>query len=209
MRMQHRDLELFTWRILQCLGVSSNPLATGATLPQVEAHERLVGYPLPPALRSLYLMHNGELDPVKGNAGGQGIFCGYIFRSLQFAELEYGNWIDAQEAMGDFRFDRPQGIPSVPEGAVLGNYVRRGWVPFAGGYGGAQLAIDFMPGRNGNVGQVITFGRDDYVHFRLAASFDDFLELLLRKYESREWHPVFKGDSWSLYDQLVDEAGLR
>jgi cell wall assembly regulator SMI1 len=181
--------------LLKRLGIMAESLPSGATVKQISAFESSVGYPLPASLRAIYLLHDGEYKNEDRPRVGPGIFCGYQFRSLQHALYEVSIWKYVRETSGQARSGFEEGIPSSPPGTIRGDYTRPGWIPFAGGYGDIH----------GTAGQVINFGRDDFVHLKIASSFDEFLETLLERYSNQLWHPKFMGDDWSLYDQLIRE----
>lgn len=65
-------------------------------------------------------------------------------------------------------------------GFVKPVYANRNWIPLTAG----SDHLDFDPGPNGTVGQVINFGRDEDEKDVIASSFGDFLQWYVKELES-------------------------
>ena len=171
-------------------------LPGGASAAEIAEVEALFGYPFPEPLRQLYAFHDGEFS--WGSKQTVGLFCGYEFLSLAHVREVLRRFKAIQD------HNQPDGYEyaSTPAGAVRDSYYERGWLPIAGYFSGNHIGIDMTPGPNGEMGQVINFGPDDFVHSQLAPDFESFLRLLVERYRQRRWHPNFEGDDWSLYNEI-------
>jgi cell wall assembly regulator SMI1 len=128
--------------------------------------ERTVGQTLPADWHALYRLADGQ----RGEAAG--LFYGAVFLSLEEVASEWGVWRDlSTEPDLEASF---QGHVS-PPGAIQNRYIQLGWIPFAHDGGGNHLGVDLAPGETGQVGQVITFGRDITHKVVVASSLAGFL----------------------------------
>lgn len=135
--------------------------------------ERATGFRLPGEFRASYLIHDGsaEIPGLPYRVGR--VIAGLPLLPLRRIRREWEAWAGYaadEELLADLNPDYRRS----PEGAVNAAYADRGWVPFAG-EGGHYLALDFAPGPRGAAGQVINFGRDDYVRYVIAPTFGGFL----------------------------------
>jgi internalin A len=176
-------------------------LPSGASEEKIFSVETKIGIVFPDELRELLLRHDGEIMPQENL--GIGILFGYQFIGLDKIEHIYDlsvavNEIHKNEDSDFFNFQ------SVPRGCVKPDFFNPMWLPFAGFYDGAHLALDFDPGPNGVVGQVINFGRDDMTRFQLAKDFKDLLIKINESYQMQRNHYVYEGSDWSLYGYLLE-----
>lgn len=175
------------------LGFSGYGYPTGASEPAIAELERVVGRELPPGLRDMYRVHDGEV--IEHGKDSPALFFGLEFISLTHIVTIREGFIAGQAA--DDEFPGMNEYRSHPPGKVREVYYSRGWVPFAGLYTADQFAIDFDPAPGGIVGQVILFGADHEARICLASSFDEFLMKVFEAYSHKRLHPAF---GWSLND---------
>jgi cell wall assembly regulator SMI1 len=184
--------------IVELIAPNTASAVFGASLTEsrISELELLIGKPLPPDLKELYVFSNGEID----GADGIGVFFDYHFLSLEAVARKMA----MLDAVAEYwsRFPDAIDISSRPANAVKCVVYSSGWLPFATDGNGNYLAIDFSPAESGTPGQVISFGRDDYIYFRISESFTEFLLYVRRCYLKGIGHRRF-GESHSFYDQLV------
>jgi len=162
-----------------------NPPATDA---EIDAFERLIGVDLPSSYRQLYHWHNGE------DVDRCGHFYGLPLLPLREAERHWKDWNDV---LSDFDGDR-YSIESAswPKGAVDPAYINPRWIPLTHDCAGNHIGLDFDPGPNGRIGQVILFGGDEDVKAVLAESLGKFLEWIADLLESGNFRlEVAPGDA--------------
>jgi cell wall assembly regulator SMI1 len=180
------------------------PYQQGAIFPSPATDESLdtlqyqIGQILPSTLTAVYKVCDGGPE-VPGDRLAENLFYSYQFLSTAEMAMFFDGWAHVRRDRHPESFSDP--IPSSPLGAVQDCYVSAGWIPFAHDGAGCHLAIDYMPGPNGTVGQVINFGRGDRVHFQLATNFDSFLERVARDYRLKKYHYFF-GDTMMFVDRL-------
>lgn len=78
-------------------------------------------------------------------------------------------------------------MSSDPPGAVKPMDTNRSWIPLTREHGGNHIDLDFDPGPDGVVGQVIAYGRDEDEKRLLANSFREFLPLLVVTVRDEDW----------------------
>jgi len=129
---------------------------------------------LPDDLKALYLEHDGQ-----DSATYSGLFFGLAFLPLAEARTVWEGLRDLAQGAPGLRFE-PEG-EVYPPNAIRPEYVNNGRVPFAHDWSGSYLAVDLLPGPEGQVGQVINFadGFDKYV---VAPSLSAFLDWMLDQY---------------------------
>jgi len=169
-----------------------------ATEDEVQALESHIGHKLPDDLRAIYLMHNGEFGDLDYHADDVLIpmlMCGYAFMSLEEIASDYDLWEkitrDKKEADKLFPGSGDEKFYSYPAGTIEPVCFNSGRIPFASDGGGNNLAIDLFPDKQGIVGQVINFGRDDYKLFQISKDFTGFLKFTLDRYKDRKLHYIF------------------
>src|SRR5262245_7507744 len=124
------------------------------------ALEREAGVRLPDDFKASYRIHDGSANSRRPYRVCR-VIAGLPLLALKDVRREWKTW--AKYASDeDLLEDLNPDYRASPEGAVKAVYADRGWVPLAGEES-HYLALDFAPGPRGIVGQVINFGRDDYV----------------------------------------------
>jgi len=137
------------------------------------ALEREAGVRLPDDFKASYRIHDGSAVVSRRPYEVCRVIAGLPLLPLKEVRREWKRWA-GYAADEDLLEDLNPDYRASPEGAVKPAYADRGWVPFAGGES-HYVALDFAPGPRGVVGQVINFGRDDYVRHVIAPTFTAFL----------------------------------
>lgn len=154
-------------------------LKVGATVRSVDELEAAIGQKLPIDVRESYLIHNGQNNLTDYYVTG--LVFGMPIMSLSEILREWQKWreLDSMndEIKGEF-------TSSAPEGAVRPDYTNPGWIPVTFDSGGNHIGIDLVPDRNGTIGQVIIFGRDENIKYVIANSWRAFLNHLVSELES-------------------------
>ncbi|MCY7288877.1 MAG: SMI1/KNR4 family protein [Cryobacterium sp.] len=183
-------------------GTGLPPPAKEVDLSRLQAS---LGRQLPPDLVAAYRICDGGPN-VPGNPLDESLFYSYRFLSVgQMLSLNSG--LENTRRSEGPPFPR-EPLPSFPPGAVQDLLTSSDWVAFADDRAGGYLAIDYLPGPSGTVGQVINFGRDDAAHFQLGTSFENFLERALYDYEEKRFHYFF-GETMMFVDRLLEQTRQR
>lgn len=148
-------------------------LRPGASDAELDAAERSIGAALPPEARAAYALHDGQ----RGDAPG--VVVGLRLFPIAEVVAAWSLWRDIVETSPDIG-DAP--ARAVPEGVIRPLYVDLGWLPLVDDGAGNHVALDLHPGPLGARGQVITFGSDEPVRYRLAGSLPDLLLWLADAY---------------------------
>jgi cell wall assembly regulator SMI1 len=183
------------------LRVSGFPVSCiGASVQDLQHLEQTFKYSLPEDIRSIYLFSDGEPELPDGEPFG--IFYSYEFLSISSA-LKHLADNESTRAFWARQAVHERSVPqSFPAGAVEDTLYHPAWLPFAFDWGGNYFAIDFSPGPNGVVGQVINFGRDEDNHFQLAKCLGEFLVQVRDAYRGGFGHERL-GRSYDLYHKLM------
>lgn len=89
--------------------------------------------------------------------------------------MQFFNVINANETLSAFQaIDFGTGEHRLTRDKKINKEGIKGWLPFASRNGDDFLAIDFNPGPDGNLGQVISFCFEDGRYKWLADSFDNY-----------------------------------
>ncbi|MEV0380555.1 SMI1/KNR4 family protein [Nonomuraea sp. NPDC050643] len=141
-----------------------------------EAEEKL-GVPLPPDLRALYAIADGDGDLINPLFDRQ--------EWLPLAEIDDldDEWL---EIAREWQYEpwRQTVFDAWPPNAVRRSPLRPGWIRFACDTGGNWLAVDMDPGPDGRPGQVISVGVDcTYGPAYIADSVTTFLRRLVEALE--------------------------
>jgi cell wall assembly regulator SMI1 len=168
-------------RLLEAKGcLAAMRFNAGAAGAAIEDLERHVGVKLPESFRSFLLVHDGQADFAPGLLFGEQLL------SVSGITRQWDSWRELDEpAMND---DCSEFMKSEPEGYVRPLYTNRKWIPISHDYAGNHMGFDFDPDARGTKGQVITFGRDEDRKLLLAASFDEFLGLLVARLRGAAWN---------------------
>lgn len=158
----------------------ADDLAPGCSEHALAALEQQLGTVLPDDFKALYRWHDGQRDEVNS-----GPFYGLSFLSLDKVKAHWQSWNSViEENTADDLQDLSEFCTSQPPDAIKCTYANKGWIPFAYDYGGNHLGIDLDPGKQGRVGQVINFGRDEDNKFVVAPSVHAFIQWLVEQLES-------------------------
>nr|HZO12038.1 SMI1/KNR4 family protein [Polyangiaceae bacterium] len=124
----------------------------------IDALERAVGVPLPPAVREGWLACGGQLE-----RDGPGVMADFVLLSPRDALAEWKQWETLRrESTEELLDDLDNACRSEPRGVIQEKYSVPGWVPlWKEPMEGNYLGVDLDPGETGVVGQVIAFGRDE------------------------------------------------
>ncbi|KAH9484083.1 KNR4/SMI1-like protein 2 [Psilocybe cubensis] len=130
-------------------------------LPQELAEiEMQFGFALPSVVRESYLCVDGQ--EAESAAGcSEGLFFGLTLLPLESVLEEWRFWreVDNDPSTGANDALR-QSMQSIPPDWIRREYSQRGWIPLVADKAGNYLGIDLNPAEQGQVGQVIVFGRD-------------------------------------------------
>lgn len=102
-------------------------------------------------------------------------------------------WRDWKE-VSDWNDDFDDSHSAYPPDVVREGYARPTRLPFAHEFGGNHLGLDLDPGPVGTVGQVITYGRDEFVAYCISKSLSAFLEWLLAQYRDGNYRVIELSD---------------
>ena len=130
-------------------------------LPQDLAQtEMALGIPFPVAVRDSFLCTDGQ--EAESAAGcSEGLFFGLTLLPIEDVLEEWRFWREVDDDPTTGANPRLKDLmDSIPPGWVRKEYSCRGWIPLVTDKTGNYLGIDMNPGEDGQVGQVIVFGRD-------------------------------------------------
>ena len=146
-------------------------LQTGASPSELYGLETVWNVKFDSTFKSLYTTANGQ--KLKTNTG--------FFYGLEFLPIDRMTsfWLNQmslirENARNEINMDEFE--KSFQKGKIREVYASEKWIPFAYDWGGNFLGLDFAPGPEGKMGQVINFGRDENVKFVVADDFDAFLQ---------------------------------
>ncbi len=138
---------------------------------------------LPDSFKEFYMIHDGQKadDYI-------GMFYGASLLPLAKILEQWRIWTAKIEEYGNERmkelFDQYQ-ISLMP-GKVKAAYANKKWIPFAAFLDSNYIGLDFDPESEGDVGQVINFGREEEQKSVLAHSFDGFIDRFIGELEKGE-----------------------
>ena len=169
---------ILTWfnHILPEVAESLNPPALQSEIDELEG---LIEVKLPVGVRDLYLFANGQ-----NSHASTGLWYGFPMLSLEEIANDWQCWNElfSEDYMQEFIWSDEHS--SYKDGFVKPMYANPKWIPLANDSGGNNFGLDFDPGPNGQIGQVINFGRDEFVKYVLANSFEEFLKWYADQLES-------------------------
>lgn len=167
-------------------------LRPGVTEAELNAFEARTGLSLPADVRALYRWHDGQNWSVGG-------VLGLAFMPLDEMEHDWAMWKDI--AVNDASMNVEIETVSHPTGAIREQYASPGWLPFLSDGGGNFVGIDLWPDVTGQVGQIITSGRDEEHRYVLAPDMSTFVRTYLQRLESAQVEVKklggYDGDMWS------------
>ena len=151
-------------------------LNQGCTQAELLGFEKETGFQLPQSFKDFYLSHNGQ----KGE-NYLGLFYDVSLLPLQRIVDEWRMWSRIADEWNEEENSEFQS--SLMPNKVKALYVNKKWLPFAVIWDSNYLGLDFDPEINGNVGQVINFGREEEQKTVLDGSFDEFVNWFLNQLE--------------------------
>lgn len=135
---------------------------------------------LPPELKLIYSLNNG----------GKRLFFGFDLMPLDKVIKEWHNW---KLIFDDWSLEELTGNNYSDSNKTIGMYTNPRWIPLIDTIGGDFIGMDLMPGKQGKLGQIITFGADTDTITCLANNLNHFLSLsidLIKK--PRLYNPLKK-----------------
>ncbi|WP_135230311.1 SMI1/KNR4 family protein [Deinococcus fonticola] len=176
-------------------------LRPGVRDAELDAFEKRSGLTLPADFRALYRWHDGQNWSVGG-------VLGLAFMPLNEVEHDWKGWKDIAEENASMNVEIY--TVSHPTGAIREQYASPGWIPFLSDGGGNFVGVDLWPDVTGQVGQVMTSGRDEEHRFVLAPDVSTFLRTYLQRLEEARLELKklggYEGDMWSV--ELKGENGM-
>ena len=143
----------------------STVLADGTSIDELKLFESELGVELPSLFVDILTNSDGQKDETKF------FFFGTQLMSLEEIknEMEMNNeLVESMAGEGDM-------CSSTPENHIKCEYASNKWIPLFNS-GGTCIGLDFDPGEQGVLGQVINFGADDENKYVLAKSLDEFIK---------------------------------
>jgi len=151
-----------------------------ASAHEISVLENEIGHVLPDDFKTALGIFNGEVALKSDYVGlyfnheglsTKGIVCAYkIFTGVLADGIEFSH------------------VNCHPQGCLQETGFNLGWIPFASDNGGAYYAIDLNPRSLGVYGQVIHFSADSSCNIQVADSYDQFMSLVLDKYQKSRFH---------------------
>ncbi|MFC9909788.1 SMI1/KNR4 family protein [Streptomyces sp. NPDC127197] len=135
----------------------SEELPPPATAAAIEEAERRLGRRLPPDLRALYLIADGD------DTGHQDryLFPGNVWLSLKSMVAEHTEWGAGERPWYGWDLEWEAVVfDTTPTETVRRCGGHPGWLRFGSSVDGNYLAVDTAPALNGRPGQIIRTGRD-------------------------------------------------
>jgi len=169
--MWQRLKEYFSQEIIDAFQLEDS--VSESKLTRLESH---LGQSLPEEFKVMLMQHDGQCE------GALPMFFGIFLLPAEFMLYEAADLEHASNRVGsDYRSS------STPDGAIKSGYYNSGWLPFLSNYCGSYLALDFNPGPNGVVGQVINCGSDDHEKFVIASSFKEFIKIYFQQLDTFDY----------------------
>lgn len=146
-------------------------LQTGARPSELYGLETVWNVDFDLAFKALYTTANGQK-----NKTNTGFFYGLEFLSIDRMTNFWLNQVNLIRENSRNKIHMNEFAKSFEEDKIKEVYASEKWVPFAYDWGGNFLGLDFDPGQNGKMGQIINFGRDEDVKFVVADDFGSFIK---------------------------------
>jgi cell wall assembly regulator SMI1 len=182
----------------ECHGISTF-LNQPATKSQINAIEQKMGFPLPQELKELYLCNDGQGERVLG------ILSGLDFLSIEELYIQWSIWKELSQQETEEGMNELSCLcTSFPEGAIKKIYTNKKWIPLTHDGGGNHIGIDLDPDINGNIGQIINFGRDEDSKFIIATDLSEYLKLFIKLIE--EGYFKIKKDDYAIFINFKDDC---
>lgn len=171
-----------TWKDLKEKIINTFPrykdgLNSPANEADIQEIEKMASVSLPESYFSIYRECDGE----KNNQ------VGFLF-GLSLLPLESVK--DEMTTMYEIIEDGLDGLDdfceSKVEGFIKHDYLNKKWIPIFADWGGNYIGLDFDPGPNGTIGQVINFGRDEDIKYVLASSLENLIDKLFNLIDEQD-----------------------
>ncbi|MFK8186566.1 MAG: SMI1/KNR4 family protein [Phormidesmis sp.] len=133
--------------------------------------EQKAKYPLPEEIKSIYRM----------NDGAPAAFGDLELLPIESVIKEWQNW---KMMFDDWTLEELQNGGKTVHGKTLAMYCNPFWIPLIDNISGNYFAVDLMPGKNGQVGQIIAFGADEYEIHCIADNLNHLLEMTIALIEN-------------------------
>lgn len=127
--------------------------------------EKIIGYELPEFFKQFYMENNDEIIDKYGILK--------LDEILNEINMENDSEIDEE-------------LESEPENAIQKRAYSTKRLPFITDFSGNYVGMDFEPGENGIIGQVINYGRDEYEMVVFANTFEDFIKGIMQLNYSKD-----------------------
>jgi cell wall assembly regulator SMI1 len=146
-------------------------LYPGASEKAIAALEETIGCALPAEVRALLALADGQTTSEIGAVYGL-----ELLSCTQIA-LEWKTWRDVRDDGGIDELDEDQDV--LKPGTIQQRYTVAGWIPlFRFPTRADYLGVDLAPGKKGQKGQIINFGRDEEEKYVAAPGVTAFFALL-------------------------------
>ncbi|MXO07490.1 SMI1/KNR4 family protein [Flavobacterium sp. HBTb2-11-1] len=157
----------------------------GATDVEIQELEKFVDQKLPASYVKLLKTYNGEKRTL-------GFLGGFGYLSIEGVKREWLFFKNAPDT-------KPEAINQVRKITNVLYSTKR--IPFAHDGSGNFLCLDFIPNTDGILGQVIYLPCGDPEPISVVSdSFDDFLNLMIRKIQSKKLKLVDEREDWDAED---------
>jgi cell wall assembly regulator SMI1 len=190
MENQWRRLEAWLEKEYPEILADLNP---GCSQEQLADIEKEVGVQLSESVKSFYLIHDGQKSE-----NYLGMFYDVAFLPLERMISEWRVWsglIDSYDDDDAMRADLDEFNISLMPDKVKAIYANKKWIPFAVIWDNNYLGLDFDPEANGNLGQVINFGREEEQKAVLADSFESFIDWYISQLERGNYLIGYENES--------------
>ena len=154
---------------------------------EIRAWERGVGRSVPPELKTLWTLSNGQRqdEPSQPGTYPAALIDGFVLLSARESREEWEMWRDLTlqeglEGMQSFA----EAVVVDPNSRVRKQYWNTAWIPFARDGSGNGFALDFAPTALGRSGQVIIYGPDEDYRYVVADGLGELLREMLKRWRS-------------------------
>ena len=177
--VQQSFIRIMAWARKE-LPLLVDSMRPGASEGEIASLEALIGQRLPEDVRALYKLADGQIPYEFGKTPHYpGLFFGLPFNPIAIVK---DHWRMRPPVDGSLDDDN-QFLSSFPPGAMKVLYTSPGWIPLSDDAGGNFMGVDLDPGPEGNVGQWIVFGADEFESVRVATSLGAFLDWIADEVE--------------------------
>ncbi|MEZ0611683.1 SMI1/KNR4 family protein [Fibrella sp. WM1] len=162
-------VEKYTSLVASCIPRLESSMNPGCSPEQIMRLEQELGVELPESYKQLLSWHDGEKQ-IK-------ILLGHSFISASEVLSIFKRFLETRAGIRDLKIYQPE--------LILPFYFNKKRVPFAHDHSGQYMCIDYEPGKEGRVGQIIylPLGEPEPISV-VANSFDDYLAFLISAIQS-------------------------